>query len=194
AHTPLNRRRDGPPPPPPGKVMLLRRGVLLSRPVMDLDARKLADLQAILEVSRRLGGGSDLGELLQILEQAALQVLDCERISIFLHDRQADELYSRLATGQDSLRFPARLGIAGQALHAARVINAPDAYAAPRFNRDVDRKTGFVTRNLLSCPLLGLDGRPVGVMQVLNRRGRAFDAADEERIRILGAQAGVALQ
>lgn len=161
---------------------------------MDQDARKLADLQTILEVSRRLGAGSDLGELLQIIEQATLQVLDCERISIFLHDKQNDELYSRLATGQDSLRFPARLGIAGEALNKATIINVPDAYADPRFNREVDRKTGFTTRNLLTCPLLGTDSRPVGVMQVLNKRGRAFDEADEERMRILGAQAGVALQ
>src|SRR5581483_11276273 len=34
----------------------------------------------------------------------------------------------------------------------------------------------------------------VGVLQVLNRRGRAFDAWDEELVRTLGAQAGVALQ
>src|SRR5262245_49012229 len=139
---------------------------------MDQDVRKIADLQAILEVSRRLGAGSDLGELLHILEQAALQVLDCERISIFLHDRQTDELFSRLATGEDKLRFPARLGIAGEAFQTATVINVPDAYADPRFNREVDRKTGFVTRNLLTCPLIGMDGKPVGVMQVLNRRGR----------------------
>src|SRR5262245_35054306 len=113
---------------------------------MDHDAGKLADRQAILEVARRLAPRSDLIEPLRILEQATLRVLDCERISIFLHDPQSDELYSRLATGQDSLRFPARLGIAGEAFHTATVINVPDAYADPRFNREVDRKTGFHTR------------------------------------------------
>src|SRR5205823_7984807 len=46
------------------------------------DTRKVADLHAVLEVSRRLGASSDLGELLRIIEQATLQVLDCERISI----------------------------------------------------------------------------------------------------------------
>src|SRR5204863_8277099 len=127
------------------------------------DARKLADLQAVLEVSRQLGAGSELVQLLQIIERATLGVLDCERISIFLHDRQNDELCSRLATGQEGLRIPANLGIAGEAFRSAAVINVPDAYADPRFNREVDRKTGFVTRNLLTCPLLGIDHRPVGV-------------------------------
>src|SRR4051812_35797829 len=147
------------------------------------DERKLADLHAVLEVSRQLGASSDLGELLHIIEQATLTVLDCERISIFLHDRQSDELYSRLATGQDGIRFPASTGIAGQALRSGSVINVADAYNDPRFNREIDRKTGYVTRNLLTCPLLGVDHTPVGVLQVLNKRGRAFDDWDENLVR-----------
>jgi phosphoserine phosphatase len=162
--------------------------------MLDADARKLTDLQAVLEVSRQLGAGTELGLLLQIIEQATLGVLNCERISIFLHDRQTDELFSRLATGQDVLRIPASLGIAGEAFRSGAIVNVPDAYSDPRFNREVDRKTGFVTRNLLSCPLLGIDHKPVGVMQVLNKRGRGFDPWDEELIRTLGAQAGVAVQ
>jgi phosphoserine phosphatase len=131
---------------------------------------------------------------LQIIEQATLRTLDCERIGIFLYDPQSDELYSRLATGQTGIRFPARRGIAGEAFHTQSVINVPDAYADPRFNPEVDRKTGFQTRNLLTCPLLGLEGQPVGVVQVLNKRGRSFDTWDEELVRTLSAQAGVALQ
>ncbi len=158
------------------------------------ESRKLADLQAILEISRQLGAGSDLIRLLQIIEQATLKVLDCERISIFLHDRQTDELYSRLATGQQGLRIPSSLGIAGECFRSGSVINVGDAYTDPRFNRDVDRKTGFTTHNLLTCPMLGHDRKPIGVLQLLNKRGRAFDAWDEELIHTLGAQAGVALQ
>jgi phosphoserine phosphatase len=158
------------------------------------DTGKTAELHAVLEVSRRLGASSDLGELLRIIEQATLQVLGCERISIFLHDPLTDELYSRLATGQDGLRIPAGMGIAGEVFRTATVIRVADAYTDVRFNRDIDRKTGYVTRNLLTCPLLGLDYRPVGVLQVLNKRGGSFDDWDEQLVRTLGAQAGVALQ
>jgi phosphoserine phosphatase len=156
--------------------------------------KKLADLTALLEVSCQLGANSELGSLLSIIEQASLRVLDCERTSIFLYDRQTDELYSRVATGQSGIRFPANRGIAGEAFRTEKVINVPDAYADPRFNRDVDRATRFTTRNLLTCPLLGLDRRPVGVLQVLNKRIGSFDAWDEELVRTFGAQAGVAVQ
>ena len=39
-----------------------------------------------------------------------------------------------------------------------------DAYADPRFNRDVDKRTGYVTRNLLTAPMLDLKGRAIGVV------------------------------
>ena len=158
------------------------------------DAGKLADLHALLEVSCQLGAGSELGPILHTIEQASLRVLGCERTTIFLYDRHNDELYSRVATGQEGIRFPAGRGIAGEAFHGRAVINVPDAYADPRFNPEVDRRTGFTTRNLLTCPLLGIDRKPVGVLQALNKRRGTFDAWDEELVRTLGAQAGVAVQ
>jgi phosphoserine phosphatase RsbU/P len=158
------------------------------------DAKKLADLQTLLEVSCQLGANSELGPLLQIIEQATLRVLNCERTTIFLYDKRTDELYSRVATGQEVIRFSASRGIAGEAFRSEKAINVPDAYADPRFNPEVDRKTGYVTRNMLTSPLLGVDHRPVGVLQVLNKRGGGFDAWDEELVRTFGAQAGVAVQ
>ncbi|MBI1913927.1 MAG: SpoIIE family protein phosphatase [Planctomycetes bacterium] len=158
------------------------------------DAKKLADLHALLEVSCQLGANSELSPLLQTIEQATLLVLDCERTTIFLYDRQSDELYSRVATGEGDIRFSAGRGIAGEAFRTQGVINVPDAYADARFNREVDRQTGFTTRNLLTCPLLGIDRRAVGVLQVLNKRDGSFDSWDEELVRTFGAQAGVAVQ
>src|SRR5262249_30908212 len=121
------------------------------------DAKKLADLSALLEGSCQLGATSELGPLLQAIQQAALAVMDCERVTVFLHDRKSDELYSRVATAEGMIRFPANRGIAGESFRTTAVVPVPDAYADPRFNPEIDRRTGFVTRNLLTCPLLGLD-------------------------------------
>jgi sigma-B regulation protein RsbU (phosphoserine phosphatase) len=162
------------------------------------DARRLADLGALLDVSRRLSASTDLGPLLRTIESCSLRVLDCERITIFLYDAGQDELYSRLATGvasaSSSLRFPADRGIAGEALRSGAVLNIPDAYADPRFNPEVDRQTGFRTNNLLTAPLPGIDGSPVGVLQALNKRSGPFTVWDEELVVAFAAQAGVALQ
>src|SRR3954465_16065793 len=97
-------------------------------PTAHSDAKKLADLHALLEVSCQLGANSELGPLLQTIEQATLRVLDCERTTIFLYDRQSDELYSRVSTGEDGIRFSASRGIAGEVFRTQGIINVADAY------------------------------------------------------------------
>ncbi|RIK68923.1 MAG: protein phosphatase [Planctomycetota bacterium] len=156
--------------------------------------KHVADLRAVLEVSRDLAAISELISLLQKVERAALKVLECERATVFLYDRDKNELYSRLATGVDEIRFSADRGIAGEVLRSGEVIHVPDAYADPRFNPDIDRKTGFRTRNMITFPLIGFDNQVVGVLQVLNKSKGSFDPWDNELVRTFGAQVGVALQ
>ena len=56
----------------------------------------------------------------------------------------------------------------------------PDAYADPRFDRNVDHRTGFRTLNALVVPVWGSDGRTiVGVIQVLNKRRGSFERRDQ---------------
>lgn len=154
----------------------------------------IADLSRLLDVSRQLGATVELPPLLEAIEGAALDVMRCERASVFVLDRARGELFSRLATGGREIRFPASLGIAGDAARTMAVVNVPDAYADPRFNPAIDRTTGFRTRSILALPMIGYDGALMGVLQLLNKTSGAFTANDEELARTLGALAGVALQ
>ncbi len=156
--------------------------------------KQLADFQAVLEVSRELAATTELTPLLQKIERATLQVLACRRATVFLYDRPTNELYSRLATGVDEIRFSADRGIAGEVARTGQVINVEDAYADDRFNPEIDRKTGFKTRNMVAFPLRGFDGTIVGVLQVLNKSSGAFDAWDRKLGETFGAQIGVVLQ
>lgn len=156
--------------------------------------RRVNDLLAVLEVARRLAATTDLQPLLEAVVHSTIRVLDCERASVFLHDPRTDELYSRVATEALEARFPAKLGIAGETLRTGQVQRIDDAYADPRFNPAIDRQTGFRTRSILSCPLVGWDNVPLGVLQALNKRGGPFGDWDETLVLALGAQAGVAVQ
>lgn len=151
------------------------------------------NLRRVLEIARQMAVTPDLDALLRTIVDAACDVLDCERATIFLYDAKSDELYSRVAKDVAGIRFPSDRGIAGAAAKQRVCVNVPDAYADGRFNREVDKRTGFITRNLLTLPMENLNGQLIGVLQALNKRGRAFDAVDEELARALGAQAGVAL-
>ncbi|MFO0839146.1 MAG: GAF domain-containing SpoIIE family protein phosphatase [Phycisphaerae bacterium] len=155
--------------------------------------RENANLRRILEVTRYLAVTTDLDVLLGTIVEAACEVLVCERATIFLYDAKTKELYSRVAKGVDAIRFPADRGIAGVAAIQRTCVNVPNAYADPRFNREVDRKTGFQTRNLLTFPLENINGDLIGVLQALNKVSAPFDDDDEALARVLSAQAGVAL-
>ena len=162
------------------------------------DDGRLADLEQLLDVARQLGATVELDPLLAAIAAAATSLLDCERATVFLLDRKAGELSSRLATGIagspiEEIRFPVTLGIAGEVARTGAAINIPDAYADPRFYPEFDRRSGYRTRSMLTIPLIAHDGATVGVLQLLNKLGGLFAARDEEIAGFLGTQAGVAI-
>lgn len=161
---------------------------------MTTQERHIHHLTELLDVSRELGATTALVPLLERVERAVLLVLDCERSTVFLHDSERNELFSLVATGAESIRFDARKGIAGEALQTQSVVNVPDAYSDARFNSDIDKQTGFRTRNILTFPMHGHDGKIVGVLQALNKHDDVFDQVDEERADTLARIAGVAIQ
>ena len=66
-------------------------------------------LAAILAISQRMNSQRDLSSLLDLIAREATSLLDCERASIFLLDRERNELWSKVALGSDEiLRFDAR--------------------------------------------------------------------------------------
>ncbi|MCA9244569.1 MAG: SpoIIE family protein phosphatase [Phycisphaerales bacterium] len=150
-------------------------------------------LRRILDVSLRMASPMALDDLLHVIVDAVCDVLACERATIFLYDAESDELVSRVARGVDEIRVPATEGIVGVAAQHRRIVNIADAYADSRFNQEVDKRTGYHTRNLLTLPLENLEGELIGVLQALNKVEDVFHVDDEELARVFAAQAGVAL-
>ncbi|HEV8375602.1 MAG TPA: GAF domain-containing SpoIIE family protein phosphatase [Candidatus Polarisedimenticolia bacterium] len=148
----------------------------------------------ILAVTRELARPLDLTTMLTHVIDAARAVLRADRGTVFLYDSKSHELYSTVATGVTTLRFPANRGIVGECAESRHLINVPDCYADPRFNREADQKTGYRTRCLLTVPLIGYDNSLVGVMQVLNKDEGVFTVEDEQIADALAAQCAVAIQ
>jgi len=159
----------------------------------DLDKR-IADLELMLQITRSLGAATDLQKLLEVIVDAGIRMLNAERGSVLLYDPATKELFSVVATGASGIRFSIETGIAGAAARSMQVINVTDAYADERFNKEIDKQTGFRTRNILSCPLVGYDGELTGVLQLLNKKQGSFTSYDQQLAEALGSQAGVALQ
>jgi adenylate cyclase len=150
----------------------------------------------LLEVGGAVSGDLDLDSLLEKIMQATTLLTAAERSTLFIHDPETGELWSRVAQGTKSkeIRLPSYGGLAGAAFTTGETLNIVDAYADPRFNPEFDRQTGFKTRSILCMPLADRLGQPIGVMQVLNKVGGPFTALDETRLKAFSAQAAVALE
>ena len=152
------------------------------------------DLEPILAVAAKLAQPFDLTTMLREVVAAAKQVLEAERASVWLYDAATDELVLEIATGIEAVRVPSGTGIVGSCARSRTIINVPDCYADPRFDPEVDRRSGYRTRCLLTLPLVDHKDTLVGVMQVLNKRDGPFENDDEALATVLAAQCAIALQ
>jgi adenylate cyclase len=151
-------------------------------------------IKVLLEVAAQLSSELDTTALITVIMQKAKELLDADRCTLFLLDKETSELWSKVADGTEEIRFPMRMGIAGHVASTGETLNIPDAYNDKRFNKEIDLKTGYRTRNILCMPLRNNQAEIIGVTQVLNKRDGAFDDHDEELLNAFSAQAGVAIE
>ncbi len=150
-------------------------------------------LRRVLEVTRKLAAPFDLDTMLTEVVDVSRNILDADRGTVFLYDELTDELVVRVATELGTIRIPANKGIVGESAQTHKLINVPDCYADDRFNRDIDKQTGYRSRCMLTIPLLGFEDSLVGVLQILNKNDGIFDEEDEFIATALAAQAAVVL-
>jgi len=150
-------------------------------------------LRRVLEVTRKLAAPFDLDTMLTEVVDVSRNILDADRGTVFLYDELTDELVVRVATELGTIRIPANKGIVGESAQTRKLINVPDCYADDRFNRDIDKQTGYRSRCMLTIPLLGFEDSLVGVLQILNKNDGVFDEEDEFIATALAAQAAVVL-
>lgn len=150
------------------------------------------------ELARDMAFRSMLKEGLESFTIKTSRLLDVERASLFLVDRETDELVLRVAEdlpAEGEIRFPIGQGIAGTVAASGKAERVDDAYADPRFNREVDRQSGFRTRSILCLPVTNRRGEVFAVAQLLNRRdGMPFDTDDERHFARFIESLGVILE
>lgn len=158
-------------------------------------SKRMKDLETLLEVSKALTVERDFDRLLDLIIQETVRVMDADRGTLFILDPANGDLVSKIAQKSEirEIRVPSGKGIAGYVAASREIVNIADAYADARFNKDVDRQTGYRTSTILCVPLLTHEQQVIGVVQVLNKHGGPFTAYDESLLMALGSHAAVAL-
>ena len=157
---------------------------------------RFGKLEQLMEASKIINSTLNLDKLLSVILEAATLSLEADRGTLYLVDDLKQELWSKVAQGNDmvEIRLPVGKGISGHVAKTGEIINIPDAYSDPRFNPEVDKRTGYRTRNMLCMPMKNKDSKIIGVFQLLNKKNAAFEKSDEQYIDALSAHASVAIE
>ncbi|MCM0594107.1 MAG: GAF domain-containing protein [Gloeotrichia echinulata DVL01] len=162
-------------------------------------ARNQRGATALLRATQTLGQSLDLEATLQIVMEQARILMQADRSTLFLYLKEMGELWTKVAAAADGtnlreIRIPCNRGIAGYVASTGEAVNISDAYKDPRFDPSTDRKTGYITRNILCLPVFNSANELIGVTQLINKQKGSFTASDEEFMRAFNIQAGIALE
>lgn len=157
------------------------------------------ELDAVFRITRALHTQTDLDEMLRETLHVTLDVVNASAGSILLHDEEADELVFRYVIGEKAdvltgMRMPSSKGIAGEVFQTGVAKLSEDVTKDPRHYREVGERIGYVTRNMMTVPLKSIEGKPIGVIQILNKRDGNFDKHDMAVTEIMAVLAATAIE
>jgi phosphoserine phosphatase RsbU/P len=149
--------------------------------------------RAIFEYAAKIGAAQDLEALLVLNADMARDLVGADRCSIWLIDARNNCLWTKVAHGVKELHIPIGQGLVGACVARDEAILVNDAARDERFLHSVDRESGYVTKSVLAVPLRGMDGKPMGALQVLNKPG-GFSPEDVDLLGLCGSYSASTLE
>jgi signal transduction histidine kinase len=162
-------------------------------------ARRELELAAARRMSEVFSQQIKLQDLLEQSLRIALHVVNAENGSVLLADTDKQTLVFYHSIGEKPVppgtAVPWDEGIAGTVYRTGRPEIVPDAQADHRHFKKVDEATGAVTHDMITIPLKRWEGDPIGVIQVMNKRGgECLDRDDIAILAIISALIAVAIE
>lgn len=161
------------------------------------DFQNAENLNHLLELIGQINSNLEINDVLKNIIEAAKQITNSEASSVFLLDKETDELILTIPTGPVSekihgRRFPKNQGIAGWvATHSeAQIVN--DVAEDERFYGDFEPEV-FTTRNILCVPLKNQNEEVIGVLQAINKRDAEYKEEELPLFQALANQAAIAI-
>lgn len=146
-------------------------------------------LKLLFEYAGKITDEKRLDNLLQLMADLGRQLVVADRCTIWIYDKEKNELWTKVAHGIPKIRIPANTGIVGHVVSTQTEYFTNNAYDDPNFNRDVDKKTGYKTKALLALPLYDNEGNILGAFQAVNKMTDTQEFSQED-IGILKMVAG----
>lgn len=138
----------------------------------------------------------DVDRLLVALADMGRELVTADRCTVWLINKARKELWSKVAHGVDRIIIPLSKGVAGYVASSGKSIITNDAYSDERFDQQVDRDTGYLTKNIIALPIRDSAGEIMGVYQAINKMSEAdgFSERDLEHLQLAASYTGSELE
>jgi len=141
--------------------------------------KNIKSFNKIAEFGRKLLSRPSLELAIPIISTYAKDLLEADRCSVFIYNKEKDCLWTVLSDGISAIEIASDQGIAGAAFQEGEALIANEPYSDQRFSSKIDRDTGYITKNIIAIPIMNAFNRPIGVLQLLNKTKGEFDQEDK---------------
>ena len=132
---------------------------------------KLADF------GRKLLNQRSLVDGLPLISEYAKEIISAQRCSIFIYDAKDHSLWTTIADGIETITVDGSHGIIGYTLQEKKALIVNEPYKHEHFLAEVDKDTGYITKNIITAPIFNSRREIIGILELLNKEG-GFDAED----------------
>jgi type II secretory ATPase GspE/PulE/Tfp pilus assembly ATPase PilB-like protein len=177
-------------------------------PQVDVQTR-LAFQKQLQAVTNKIHATNDVDEIMLEVSANICALFNADRLTIYSVGEDKQSIVSKVKTGLNSfkdLKLPiAEHSIAGYVALAKKAINIRDVYDESelkginpnlRFLQEVDKRTGYRTKQMLVAPVLDQQGNElIGVIQIINNKaGLPFGPLTEEGVAELAQTLAIAFE
>ena len=149
------------------------------------------------EMNLLFASSIDLGETLNTVFYSILNIIQAEAGSIFLVEGSQKALVCKLCQGPKDIlgvRVPMGAGIVGYVAETRQIDVTTDVKHDERHYGEIDLQSGFLTKSMISVPLVSKD-EVLGVIQVINKKGgKSFSQEDVNLLQALSSGGALAIQ
>jgi len=142
----------------------------------------MSKLKRIAKFGQELMALEDMDNVLELISSEAKRLLNSERCSIFIVDKEDQMLWTKFSDGIGRIVISLDSGIVGDTYQkqTAQIVNNP--YEDPRFLPNIDKKSGFKTKNIITVPIFDSKRELIGIIQLLNKSRFDFNTEDLETL------------
>jgi len=172
--------------------------IMIAQRVMAVEREKwLKELSILYDMNMLFASSIELRATLNTVFYNILNVIQAEAGSIFLVDDYDNVLVCKICQGPKDitgLKVPIGKGIVGHVAKTRQIDVTLDVKQNPHHYPAVDKESGFITKSMISVPLVSKD-ELLGVIQVINKKDNDhFSQDDVNLLQSLSSGAALALQ